>query len=864
MATSDPTSAPTSRPPRGLAVGVLVLGLLGTLALYLWDRQGQAQRDRARLQRYTDRVETALLNRMGRYEDIVRGAQGYLAQERQVTPGEWADYVAHLDLAHRHPGLSSLAYIIPVPEAGLQAAFAADPQLAGRYHLPHADPQPLGDPAEDGVHLLIELCEPASQSPGAVGLDVGASRTQRLTANRARDTGAPALSGLLYFTNGTVRQEAVALYLPVFRPGEALDSQADRRAALKGWVSAGILIRPLVQAVALDEDSGVTFELLDPFSAQGPRWLYVSPDWPVGTPPTLVHDLAVAGRGWQIRYAVLPAFYRTEGRHRPEWLMLAGLVVSVSLAAGMASLTGTRARALELARRMTGSLQQALARNRSHLENTPLAVVETDADFRIREWNPAAERIFGYRRDEVLGRDPRFLVPAEGQDSLSRRRQSLVDLPGEGLRITLQVLCRTGEPRLCDWTITALRDEAGRFVGAMFLADDITERRRAEEALRQSQKLESLGVLAGGIAHDFNNLLTAVLGNTEAALDHLPQASPLRPPLERIDAAAHRGADLARQLLAYAGKGRFTVEPRDLNRIIREMGDLLAVSISKKVALAYDLQPGIPLVEADSAQFQQVVMNLVINASEAIGDQPGTVTLRTRSATLDATELATAFPGQLLEPGTFVRMDVADDGCGMDAETIGRIFDPFFSTKFTGRGLGLSAMLGIVRGHRAGLRVESRPGEGTTFTLLFPASDRPAPREPEPSRTDLPLHGRVLVVDDEAALRELSRSALEAAGLAVIEARDGQEAVDLFRDRKEPIDLVLLDMTMPRMGGAEAFRHLRGMDPAVRVLLTSGYTEQESLDTLEDLAPDGFLQKPFRVRELVAKVREVMALAPPE
>jgi PAS domain S-box-containing protein len=838
------------------------VGLAVTCSLFLMDRHRQERRDQARIQRFMDRVEGSLRNRMGRYEDIVRGAQGFLALDHEVTEAEWRDYVGGLDLPHRHPGLSSLAYLVPVPNGELDATLARLPQLRGRYHLPHADPMPLRSPEQDPDRLLIELCEPAAQSPGALGLDVGASRTQRMAAERARDTGGAALSGLLFFTNGSERQEAVALYLPVFRTAAPPEIPEARQAALKGWASAGILVRPLLQDILLREDQGLTFEVQD-VSAQDPRWLYASPTWPTGAAPVAFHDLTFAGRDWRIRYAQLPEFFRTEGRHRSEWVLLAGLAVSASLALGLASLVGTRARALELARRMTGSLHRALARNRSHLEYTPLAVIETDPDFRIQEWNPAAERIFGYTRAEILGRDPRILVPDEGQAELSRRRKSLLDGRGEGIRISLNVLCRTGQRRLCDWYITALQDEDGRFAGATFLADDVTDRQRAEDALRQSQKLESLGVLAGGIAHDFNNLLTAILGTTEAALTRIPEDPWLREALQRIEATTQRGADLARQLLAYAGKGHFAVKPQNLNRIIQEMGDLLTVSISKKVALQYDLQPGLPPVEADSAQFQQVVMNLVINASEAIGDQPGTVTLRTRAVECSQAELSATFPGQVLEPGLFVRMEVEDDGCGMNAETIGRIFDPFFSTKFTGRGLGLSAMLGIVRGHHAGIHVESVPDVGTTFILLFPASEHTVLTETARPVQPAPATGLVLVADDEAIIRELAREALEGAGLQVLEARDGQEAVGLFQQHRARVDLVLLDMTMPRMGGAEAFRIIREMAPGVRVLLTSGYTQQESLDSLADLPPDGFLQKPFRVRDLVAKVQDVMAARKP-
>ncbi|MDP1831667.1 MAG: CHASE domain-containing protein [Geothrix sp.] len=855
----QPASIPgRARKPWFLALVVLLVSLGATVAAWIASRQAQGQRDLGRLNRFVGRTEQGLHNRLGRYEDIARGAQGIFAGEPlQLSVEQWQAYVARLDLPGRHPGLTSLAFIRRVPAADLESFLKDRPQLRGRYHRPRTDPMPLRDPGQGGDHLIIELCEPGDRSLKALGLDAGTSHTQRVAAERAMDTGLPVLSGLLYFTQPEGRQEAVALFLPVYRGTGTPADPGTRRSALKGWVSAGILLKPLMDDILHGEDQGIAFELVDAFAAQGPQGLYTSPDWPPGGKPDAVRMLDIGGRGWQLRYAIKPGFYDTEGRHQSILLLLGGLAISLSLAAMAWSLAGTRLRALNLAQSMTASLYEAMQRNRSHLASTPLAVIETDPAFRIREWNPTAERIFGYAREEVLGQDPRLLVPLDGQADVVSRREALLSIPG-GTRVTTENLTRTGQRILCDWYNTALRDEGGRFLGAIFLADDVTERRQAERALRQAQKLESLGVLAGGIAHDFNNLLTAILGNTEVALDRIPDDPVLRHALQRIEATTQRGSDLARQLLAYAGKGHFSIKPLDLNAIILEMGDLLSVSMSKKVALRQDLQPGLPPVEADSAQFQQVVMNLVINASEAIGDRPGSVTLRTRSMSYSRAELSATFPGQVLEPGPYVRMEVEDDGCGMDAETIGRIFDPFFTTKFTGRGLGLSAMLGIVRGHRAGIRVESTPGEGTLFILLFPASEATVALVVPEAEPQAPMSGTVLVVDDEGIIRDLARSALEASGFRVLEARDGLEAVEIFQAGRDTVDLVLLDMTMPRMGGADAFRLIREMHPDMRVLLTSGYTQKESLDSLTDLPPDGFLQKPFRIRELVSKVHDTL------
>ncbi len=854
MAVSSDLPAPvpgTLRQPWVISLAVLLVCLVATLMAWGITRQGQLKRDRGRLSRFVSRTGQDLRYRLGRYEDITRGAQGFFSDGLSILSVEqWHTYLNRLDLPNRHPGLATLAFVTPVRPWDLDGFLKARPQLTGRYHRPITDPIPVQDPNPDAERLIIELCEPGKNATD-LGLDVGTSHTERVAAERARDTGQPTLSGLLHVARAGGRDDVLALYVPVYQG--LPDSLEARRQSIKGWILAGIPIRPLMEDLLQGGEPGVAFELVDTFAAEGPQSLYATPHWPQGAKADVIQTMEIAGRGWQVQYAIRPEFYRTGGHYQPLIVLLGGLLVSLSLAAAVWSLTGTR----RLASAMSASLHEALQRNRSHLAHTPLAVIETDSSFKVSEWNASAERIFGYSKQEVLGQDPRLLIPEEGQTEVSARRQALLESE-IGTHDSMENLTRTGQRIRCEWYNTALKDEQGRFTGIICLADDITDRRRAENALHQAQKLESLGVLSGGIAHDFNNLLTAILGNTEVALDRFHDDPILRGALKRIEATSQRGSDLARQLLAYAGKAHFSIMPLDLNTIILEMGDLLSVSISKKIAIQTDLQAGLSPVGADSAQFQQVVMNLVTNASEAIGDAPGTVTLRTRSVVYDREQLAASFPGQILNPGPYVRLEVQDDGCGMDAETIGRIFDPFFTTKFTGRGLGLSAMLGIVRGHRAGIRVESSPGVGTTFILLFPASESTVVLPSPHAEALQPITGTVLVVDDEDIIRDLARTALENAGCQVLEARDGLEAVELFAEKRDSVDLVLLDMTMPIMGGAEAFRRIRDLAPGVRVLLTSGYTQKESLEALANLPPDGFLQKPFRVRELVGKVRDLL------
>jgi signal transduction histidine kinase/ActR/RegA family two-component response regulator len=388
---------------------------------------------------------------------------------------------------------------------------------------------------------------------------------------------------------------------------------------------------------------------------------------------------------------------------------------------------------------------------------------------------------------------------------------------------------------------------------------DITERRRAEEALRQSQKLESLGVLAGGIAHDFNNLLTGILGQTTLALSRLDEDSFLRSYLERTAIAAERAADLTRQLLAYSGRAKAERRPIDLNRLIRDNVNFLGASLDKSVGLIVNLSEGLPLIEGDRGQIQQVVMNLVINAAEAMAQTGGTVTINTR---LERLEGATReFVGSAAPPsGDYAVVEVSDTGVGIDGEILERIFDPFFTTKKTGKGLGLSATQGIIQAHQGGLSVKSATGEGSTFTVYFPVDASLAePLEAARKRTEA-LRGRVLIIDHEELVREVARDILESAGLTTLIAATGKEGVDLFLAHRGEISAALLDMQLPLMSGWETLRRIRSIDPVVRFILLSGQEEAVSATGADGAHTQGVLtlQKPFTYERLLEKVEEAL------
>jgi signal transduction histidine kinase len=440
---------------------------------------------------------------------------------------------------------------------------------------------------------------------------------------------------------------------------------------------------------------------------------------------------------------------------------------------------------------------------------------------------------------------------------------------GDGVGATLALYALRQPADFSDEQVAFAR-HAGRMLGHA-LGRELAEQRRdqaqaelgkLERGVQDAQRLESLGVLAGGIAHDFNNLLAAIMGNAEVALLRAEDETQ-RTRLERIGTAARRAGELTNQMLAYSGRGRFQLRPLDVNAMIRETSELLRSSIPRSAELALELAEALPAVEGDPPQIQQVVMNLITNAAEALEDGSGRVTLVT-----DVKRFAEprTMAGQTIEPGTYVRLRVQDDGQGMDAATVARIFDPFFTTKPTGRGLGLAAVQGIVRGHRGALWVSSKPGEGSTFTVVLPKSDRSPsgtwqatqPRESVPPQR---FGGHVLLADDEEHAQQATHAVLEELGFDVLCAADGVEALARFEVDPERYAVVVLDLTMPGMGGAEACARIRTLRPDVPVLLMSGYDSSE-IGQLSNEPGIAFVQKPATIRTLSAVFEELLSARP--
>jgi PAS domain S-box-containing protein len=415
--------------------------------------------------------------------------------------------------------------------------------------------------------------------------------------------------------------------------------------------------------------------------------------------------------------------------------------------------------------------------------------------------------------------------------------------------------------------------ENGKPLRAYGSFQDITERKAAEaerrqldDQLREMQRIESIGILAGGIAHDFNNLLTGVLGFTRLAQAEARENDTIRGHLQQIEQCSLRAADLCKQLLAYAGKGQFVIETIDLSQLVRETSGLVESIMGSNARLEFELDPKLPYIEGDPTQLRQVVMNLVTNAFDALGQNQGVIRVRTglrhfSQATLNAARLNAG-----IAAGDYVFLEVTDTGTGMSEETLARIFDPFFTTKFAGRGLGLAAVQGIVRSHHGAILVTSTLGKGTTFTMLMPPSEEDGDVEREEVEAHHPLPatsrassgGTVLVVDDEAAVLTLARTALERGGFRVLTAASGPDALQQYESHRPEIVAALVDITMPGMNGMEVLRQLRAKNEDLALLMMSGYSENSLEAASEELKLAGFVEKPFRLGDVVVAVQQAL------
>jgi PAS domain S-box-containing protein len=839
----------------GLAGWILIGGIAASLGGFQVVRALQEKRAQARFDAAVVESLGRLSERLRVCEDLLRGVRGFEQANGRLDRQRFRILLRAMGLDDRYPGLLGVSYGVPVPEGGLEA-------LEERLRTEHGNPGLHIHPgAGFGDDTIVLYGEPEGVNSAVLGFNSASSQQQRASLIEARDSGELRASAPMPVMQAPTAGPGLILRLALYDGTVVPDTAEERREHFTGYVNAVFLLRLLAQdATGRLSVDGVRVSMSDVSGPGGPQpFLEGGRDLPLrwwhrlapGGPDEHVERL-VAGRRWALEFSAGPTFF-----HGPEialpWIVgTAFLLIALLLAALVRSISRTGLRARDLADRMTEQLRRSESRLRAVTQVMPDGILVLDSDGRFIEVHNGERSGLSQASDELVGRTVQELLPTGvATEVISTIRRSLDKARVESLEYALDTA--RGLVRF-EARVAPMGIEVDGRACVVWVARDVSERRAQEDAHLQAQKLEGLGLLAGGIAHDFNNLLTSIQGYQglcRLAVDEGKDPSHF---LERMDASIQRAASLARQLLAYSGHASFQVEQVDLNALVEEMSGLLGVSRLTKVTLEQDLAPGLPAVRGDPVQLQQVVMNLVTNASEAIGAEAGCVQLSTRATFLTAEDIERLMPGQGLAAGAYVTLAVRDNGMGMTQEVLARIFDPFFTTKPAGRGLGLSAMRGILRAHRAGIEIQSQPGRGTLFRVHFPV-DPSAVRGPDTAHRDevdvRTLRGPLLLAEDEPAVRDATRQMVQRFGMTVVDAADGDAAWAAFQSRPDLV-AVILDLTMPRRGGAEVHRLIRAVNPRIPILLTSGYSKEAVPELQVEGHPTVFLQKPYSLSQLEA------------
>lgn len=864
--------------PRVVAGLVLAVGFAVSVLGFREGRRAEQERAEAAVTHRAALRHSLMREVLGNYEDALHGFSALFTIDAPVRDDEFARAAERL--LERLPAVQAVEWVPFVP-AGQRAAFeAARRREEPAFRIFHLEGGARPVPApERPAYYPIAFAHPYAGNEAALGYDLMTGPTRGFL-EQARQTQQAVVSHQFQLVQEAGGPPGIVLIVPVFRP-EAAGTEAN----FAGFVQGVFRVRDLLAAVrdrppdsllevmfvdALETDPARRVLFAGPSGAGGTAAMPDEPAFRAGLHRE--HRLEFGGRDWRVLFRPPPGWTDAQLTATP-WLRAGVLFVVFGLGAGLVLVVGRRT---QIIRKEVAARTAELAESRRQLASMFDALpgmsfrCTYDSQLTVQFLSEGARELTGWTAQEFLSGVVHFRDCINPEDLGRVRDATRRALESRNpVEVEYRIRTKAGTEK---WILSrghGVYDASGTLNVFEGLAIDITAQKQAEAArlelerkLLEGQKLESLGLLAGGIAHDFNNLLSTILGNASMARLALKPDSGVDEQLRAIEGASLRAAELCRQMLAYAGKGRFVVEPSDLSLLVEDLLPLLKISIAHQAALKLELPRGLPAVRADATQIRQIVMNLVLNAADAVADRAGEIVIATGVVRLDAATLAGCVAGADLAPGEYVFLEVRDDGAGMTPEVMARIFDPFFTTKFSGRGLGLAAVLGIVRGHQGALRVDSTPGVGSSFRLFLPpqraslSSARPvAPGTLDPWRQS----GHVLVVDDEDQVRSVLVAMLKVCGFSADAESDGAAAVERFRANPSGFDVVVLDLIMPGLNGEETLRAVRAIRPDVRVLIVSGYSEGDLLGRIDGGRAVAFLAKPFTRTSLEDKLRELLA-----
>jgi PAS domain S-box-containing protein len=869
--------APASRTPllrrSFLVAAVIVAGLALSLLACKTSLDGERDLFRAQLVRRADVHGAITREVINNFEGGLFGLCNLFIGSAEVTRSEFTE--AARRMLARYPGITALEWVPIVPDADRAAVESAVSRQLGRqfqFVVPGADGRMQPSPAA-AEHYPILYVEPIAGNEHAFGYDLAFGPTTDLL-RRARLSRKMAVSRRIRLVQETkANRYSVIFAWPVFK---TTAPTAPCMGFIQGvfrlddlMVKAPTMARAhrALDILYLDptkQDAADRQILFDPADGEATATPPPALEAEFRRGPHRAVRLPVGDRQWIALYRPSDAWLESVTTRHPLWLLLSGLTMT-GLLAGLVHVLGRRSEviAAEVEER-TAELKESRRQLDSLVQALPgMAYRCTVADeVTMLYTSEGAAALTGYSAAEFMDGQA-HVGDIIHPDDLPVVRQLTRDALHEKRMFELEYRIRTRDGAL-KWVLTRGRpvfDAHGQPLFFEGLIIDITARRQAEtdklaieRRLLESQKLESLGLLASGVAHDFNNLLTTIVGHAGLARLDQPAGSAALNCLQQIELASQHAAELCQQMLAYAGKGRLSVEQIDLNAVITAMRPLLQSSISRAVTLHLELAPQLPDVTGDPSQLRQILMNLVINASDAIGEQAGRITLVTQVQDIGLDELARCATGRDLAAGKYVVLEVRDTGRGMSPATLERIFDPFFTTKFAGRGLGLAAVLGIVRGHHGALDVTTSLGAGAVFKLILPEARMASAG---PARADAAERPRALVVDDDEPVRLVTSELLRSMGYEAETAATGEAALAWFQAEDARFDLVLLDIVMPGIDGLETLRRLRALKPGVHVLLMSGHAEHGAKHEFAAEGPAAFITKPFNRNALETRLREL-------